>query len=129
MVDKLRDDLNTADFVLLFAFNGVGKTRTSVAFKNRGKAPDTITKDTLYYNAFTEDLFSWENDNDRYLKINEYSSFFAGFKELALEEKIFSFLENYAKIDFKIDYDTEMQNSNCWQINILKLIKHSMKCF
>lgn len=121
LVERLRDDLNTADFVLLFAFNGVGKTRASVAFKNKGKEPDTTTKDTLYYNAFTEDLFSWENDlendNDRYLKINEKSSFFDSLRELALEEKIFNFLENYANIDFKIDYDN-------WRITFSKAIKN-----
>jgi len=121
LVDRLRDDLNTSDFVLLFAFNGVGKTRASVAFKNKGKISDTTTKDTLYYNAFTEDLFSWENDlendNERYLKINENSSFFDGLKELALDDKIFSFLENYANIDFRIDYET-------WRIVFSKVIKN-----
>lgn len=107
---RLRDDLNNAndktDFVLLFAYNGTGKTRLSVEFKNRGKKKDN--RDTLYYNAFTEDLFSWDNDltndSERKFKINSESSFFAGFKELALEEKIFAFLERYADFNFTIDY-------------------------
>jgi hypothetical protein len=104
---RLRDDLNNNDFVLLFAYNGTGKTRLSIEFKNRGKKGDN--RDTLYFNAFTEDLFSWdndlENDTDRKLKINGNSRFFEGFKELALEEKIFAFLERYAEFNFFINYE------------------------
>ncbi|MBA3987219.1 MAG: AAA family ATPase, partial [Flavobacteriales bacterium] len=59
--------------------------------------------------AYTEDLFHWNNDlkNDtqRHLIINRNSRFFEGFRELALEAKIFNFLERYADFDFRIDYD------------------------
>ena len=58
-------------FVLLYAYNGTGKTRLSMAFKDAGKQGDQ--RDTLYFNAFTEDLFTWDNDLDgdsmRVLKI------------------------------------------------------------
>lgn len=103
---KLREDLSSKDFVLVYAYNGTGKTRISIAFKAIGKQGDN--KDTLYFNAFTEDLFYWdndlENDTERILKINAESNFFNGFRELALEEKIFSYLERYADFNFKIDY-------------------------
>jgi hypothetical protein len=111
LVTKLRDDFKSGgnDFILLFAYNGTGKTRLSMEFKEKGKKIKGQDRDTLYFNAFTEDLFSWYNDfdgdNERYLKINSTSEFFSGFKELALEEKIFSYLERYADFDFKIDYD------------------------
>ena len=42
---------------------------------------------------------------ERVLKINADSNFFNGFKELALEEKIFGYLQRYAEFDFKIDYE------------------------
>ncbi|MDX2247916.1 MAG: AAA family ATPase [Bacteroidia bacterium] len=107
LAERLRDDLNSSDFVLLFAYNGTGKTRLSIEFKNRGKKAHQ--RDTLYFNAFTEDLFSWdndlENDRERKLRINPGSKFFEGFKELALEEKIFAYLERYAEFDFRIDYE------------------------
>lgn len=107
LAERLRDDLSTNDFVLLYAYNGTGKTRLSVEFKNKGKKGNN--RDTLYFNAFTEDLFSWDNDLDndteRKLRINSSSKFFDGFKELALEEKIFAFLERYAEFNFFIDYD------------------------
>lgn len=107
LVTRLRDDLNNANYVLLFAYNGTGKTRLSMEFKNVGKRDGS--SDTLYFNAYTEDLFFWDNDlesdTERYLRLNTASRFFSGFKELALEEKIFSYLERYADFDFKIDYE------------------------
>ena len=110
LVQRLRDDFkNGADFVLLFAYNGTGKTRLSMAFKDVGKGRAGTERDTLYFNAFTEDLFSWDNDlagdSQRVLRINAASRFFAGFKDLALEEKIFPYLERYAEFDFRIDYE------------------------
>lgn len=109
LVNKLRDDLAVQDFVILYAYNGTGKTRLSVEFKNKGKHAGNDQRDTLYFNAFTEDLFSWdndlENDTERVLKINANSKFFSGFKELALEEKIFAYLERYADFNFRIDYE------------------------
>jgi len=106
---RLRDDLNNHHFVLLYAYNGTGKTRLSMEFKNISKKrkKDPLT-DTLYYNAFTEDLFHWNNDLDndveRHLIINTQSAFFNGFKELALDEKIFSYLERYADFNFDLDF-------------------------
>ena len=113
VVTRLRDDLRIKDnggfdFVLLFAYNGTGKTRLSMEFKDAGKRKRGIERDTLYFNAYTEDLFSWdndlENDQDRALIINADSKFFDGFKQLALEGRIFSYLERYATFNFKIDY-------------------------
>jgi len=46
--------------IVLFAYNGTGKTRLSMHFKDQGKT--NSPPDTLYYNAFTEDLFYWNND-------------------------------------------------------------------
>lgn len=109
LVERLRDDLSSQDFVLLYAYNGTGKTRLSMEFKEAGKRKRGIARDTLYFNAYTEDLFHWDNDlennAERVLQINSSSKFFDGFKELALEDKIFSYLERYAKFDFKIDYE------------------------
>jgi len=109
LVSRLRDDFKSGrnDFVLLFAYNGTGKTRLSMAFKDAGKKKGG--RDTLYFNAYTEDLFYWDNDlkNDsqRVLRINKDSRFFDGFRELALEEKIFPHHANYADFDFRINYE------------------------
>lgn len=53
---------------LIYAFNGNGKTRLSREFKELvSPKPDPDTdvdyeSKVLYYNAFTEDLFYWDND-------------------------------------------------------------------
>ena len=78
-------------------------------FKNQRKRKRKGAPDTLYFNAFTEDLFVWHNDldddTDRHLTINENSSFFNGLSELALDEPIAGYLSRYADFDFDIDYE------------------------
>ena len=67
---------------LIYAFNGTGKTRLSREFKELIAPKNTEGEDSeedtnfakiLYYNAFTEDLFYWDNDltddQERKLKI------------------------------------------------------------
>lgn len=61
IASKLRDD--AADVQLLYAFNSVGKTRLSVAYKNATKGEDG-THAGVYYNAYSEDLFVWNNDTE-----------------------------------------------------------------
>jgi hypothetical protein len=98
-------------FILLYAYNGTGKTRLAGAFKDEGKQVnedgETTQRDTLYFNAFTEDLFSWqndlENDNERYLTLHPTSQFFAGLEELEMDNRIRPILLNYADFDFKLD--------------------------
>lgn len=110
LATHLRHELENKDHpkkhLLVFAYNGTGKTRLSVAFKDVGK--NNGASDTLYFNAFTEDLFSWDNDLDgdskRLLKINSKSRFFAGLEELEMENRIRPFLHRYADFDFSIDY-------------------------
>lgn len=59
---------------LIYAFNGTGKTRLSRAFKEliapkaegeEAQSSDLEDKKILYYSAFTEDLFYWQNDLER----------------------------------------------------------------
>ena len=98
---------------LIFAHNGTGKTRLSMAFKELGKTYDeegqTTARDTLYFNAFTEDLFSWdndlENDRERVLRMNLDSAFFDGLAELEMENRIRPLLHRYCDFDFSVDYD------------------------
>lgn len=97
---------------LVFAHNGTGKTRLAMAFKDQGKTRDadgTVTaRDTLYFNAYTEDLFSWDNDlahdRDRVLRMNTASAFFDGLAELEMENRIRPLLRRHADFDFQIDY-------------------------
>ena len=109
----LRALLEDKKYVLLFAYNGTGKTRLSAEFKAMGQTSDEETgektADTLYYNAFTEDLFYWdndlENDTERFLKLNSDSRFFSGLRDLEMESRVRPFLHRYADFDFTINYD------------------------
>ena len=56
---RLRSDAQRLPMFLLYAFNRTGKTRLSMAFKDRERRKERQgTPDTLYFNAYTEDLFS-----------------------------------------------------------------------
>lgn len=94
-------------FILLYAYNGTGKTRLSTAFKDMAKQAGQ--PDTLYFNAFTEDLFSWDNDlandRERVLRFNRESSFFNGLNDLEMNVKVGQQLERYADLNFDIDYE------------------------
>ena len=94
------------DFILVFAHNGVGKTRLSMEFKNLGKKEEK--RDTLYFNAFTEDLFDWDNDldedRDRKIKFKARSQFFEGLDGMGLEDIIRPHLHQHVDFDFRIDY-------------------------
>jgi len=104
---ELQNEQDPKKFILLYAYNGTGKTRLSMAFKDLGKNGEE--RDTLYFNAFTEDLFHWDNDLDgdreRYLQLNSESRFFAGLNELEMDNRIRPFLQRYTDFDFVIDYD------------------------
>lgn len=105
----LRQELENKKTILLYAYNGTGKTRLSMAFKDIGKQSEgeDEKRDTLYFNAFTEDLFHWDNDlegdNDRRLTLNAASRFFAGLAELEMDNRIRPLLQRYADFDFRID--------------------------
>ena len=48
---------------LIYAFNATGKTRLSVAYKDATKG-EGGAHTGVYYNAYSEDLFVWDNDSD-----------------------------------------------------------------
>ena len=93
---------------LLYAFNGIGKTRLSRAFRLLidPKQPDVEEESgikVLYYNAFTEDLFYWDNDLDadsnRKLTIrpNNFTNLSLQFlKDQGLDGNITSNFQHYA---------------------------------
>jgi len=106
--DLTGDNRPEKRLILFFAHNGTGKTRLSMEFKEMGKTINP-PRDTLYFNAFTEDLFVWnndlENDTERVLTFNRDSAFFDGLQELEMETKIGSLFQNYVNLSFIIDYD------------------------
>lgn len=72
-LEEIAQELSNSDkkVQLIYAFNGVGKTRLSRVFKDliMPEQEDDVEQEetkvkVIYYNAFTEDLFYWDNDLD-----------------------------------------------------------------
>ena len=61
---KISNDIYESNkkIILVFAFNGTGKTRLSVEYKNLTKNNNSGKHSGVYYNAYSEDLFYWKND-------------------------------------------------------------------
>lgn len=94
--------------VLVFAYNGTGKTRLSYDFAHYGRKEDS-KQHTLYYNAYTEDLFTWKNDfednTENRLIINQDALFVQGLAGYKFEDKLRKYLQIFTDIDFDIQYD------------------------
>ena len=104
------------DIFLIYAFNGTGKTQLSVAYKDICKDGDEHTG--VYYNAYSEDLFQWDNDEENDNKdiklnvvpstINEYHTYLLQtIKDGETEEDIYPIQEKLQiynpKYTFKIN--------------------------
>lgn len=97
------------NILLVYAFNATGKTRLSVAYKDATKDVDG-NHAGVYYNAFSEDIFVWNNDNEndsanmRLLinptRLNEFHSYLT-------EDDIFKKLEPFKpKYDFAFEVNS-----------------------
>jgi hypothetical protein len=103
----LAQELATAKerITLIYAFNATGKTRLSVAYKDATKSKDG-THLGVYYNAYSEDLFTWDNDLENgetniQLDIQKSSlnRFHSSLTEDDIREKLNRFRPNY-RFDF-----------------------------
>lgn len=105
---KIAEELkqNNKKVQLIYAFNGTGKTRLSREFKElispKGfeQHDEEKTYKILYYSAFTEDLFVWDNDletdNHRVLKIqpNTFTDWIL--ETQGLDQKVITNFQRYA---------------------------------
>ncbi|PUZ26735.1 AAA domain-containing protein [Chitinophaga costaii] len=132
---------------LIYAFNGSGKTRLSREFKeliapkelDAEQQEESGTK-ILYYNAFTEDLFYWDNDldadSDRKLKIQPNSFTYWVLREQGQDRNI---VENFQQLtndkltpqfseDFtEVRFSFERGNEN--DTEFVKISKGEESCF
>lgn len=124
---------------LIYAFNGSGKTRLSRVFKElvapkkigdqSGEDADLPRNKFLYYNAFTEDLFYWDNDlesdSEPKLKIqpNTFTDWLiALLKELGEDGNIVANFQRYtgsnANPTFNEEYKKKSKDFNGKEIEI-----------
>lgn len=106
---------------LIYAFNGVGKTRLSREFKDL-VAPKTEVEETeeespikvIYYNAFTEDLFYWDNDLDedtnRKLIIHPNSFTDWIFKDQGQESNVITHFQHYTNEKLTPSFNEDFNN-------------------
>ncbi len=90
--------------ILIYAFNSTGKTKLSVEYKNITKKEDG-SHAGVYYNAYSEDLFRWDNDEENgnenmrleiiESSLNPYFSSIIENPDL-LEEKLAPYLPKYS---------------------------------
>ena len=131
---------------LIYAFNGVGKTRLSREFKEL-VAPKTEGEEAeeekpikvLYYNAFTEDLFYWDNDlkedknRELLIRPNKFTHWVFNeqgqdnnvikhFQHYTNEKLTPRFSEDYNKITFTVD------SGNDGIIDNIKISKGEESC-
>ena len=91
--------------VLIFAFNATGKTRLSVAYKDATKSGDGKHAG-VYYNAYSEDLFVWDNDPENGetniqldIRKSSLNRFHSSLTEDNIRDKLNRFKPNY-RFDF-----------------------------
>lgn len=134
---------------LIYAFNGVGKTRLSRKFKEliAPKAADEADEEpdkkikVLYYNAFTEDLFYWDNDLDEdknrklIIQPNNFTDWVL--KDQGQERNIVTYFQRYINNEkltpnFNADYSEirfSIERGNEQKIDNIKISKGEESCF
>lgn len=120
---QIAETLRNADkkVQLIYAFNASGKTRLSRAFKDlidpktEERADDQHPK-VLYYNAFTEDLFYWDNDllndQDRKLKIQSNAYTKSALVDLGLDQSIVTAFQRYTQPNLTPRFNEEYKTKD-----------------
>lgn len=132
IAQKLKD--NPKKVQLIYAFNGTGKTRLSKEFKEliapkeddeEGEAFAKI----IYYNAFTEDLFYWDNDleNDNEIKLKIHPNTFTKWvlQDQGQDRNIITNFQNFSgsKITPKFSADFSEVNFSLGEEPYIKISK------
>jgi len=108
-IKKVANELVSLDenIVLVYAFNATGKTRLSVSYKDETKKANNDKHSGVYYNAFSEDLFIWNNDEENdgeNLRLTVLESSLSKFHNLVNEEQVREKLKPYnSKYDFRFE--------------------------
>ena len=105
--EKIAKELAGAEepIVLIYAFNATGKTRLSVAYKDATKS-GSGKHAGVYYNAYSEDLFVWDNDPENGetniqldIRKSSLNRFHSSLSEDNIRDKLNRFRPNY-RFDF-----------------------------
>lgn len=98
-LDEIAVALKNADarIILVYAFNATGKTQLCVSYKNATKN-ENGSHTGVYYNAYSEDLFVWNNDEENSgegIRLSVLPSSLSRFHTLLTEDNIRDKLKPY----------------------------------
>lgn len=97
---------------LIYAFNGTGKTRLSTAYKDVARNPETHRQTGVYFNAYSEDLFVWDNDiehSEGKIRLNIVKSSLNELHSFIDEAKVYEKLKPY-KPTFDFEFHSYEDN-------------------
>ena len=115
-INEIANQLKDVDEYIrcVYAFNSTGKTRLSVAYKDITKAENNNKHAGVYYNAYSEDLFDWDNDEDNDnanikldIKRSSLNTFYSLIKEENIQEELSAFNPAY-KFRFNTNENAEI---------------------
>lgn len=120
---EVAETLRVADkkVQLIYAFNASGKTRLSRAFRElidpkTEERDDDYRPKVLYYNAFTEDLFYWDNDltgdTERKLCIQPNSFTRSAFEDLGLDLNVITVFQRYTQPNLTPRFNEEYKTKD-----------------
>lgn len=99
---------DAARIILAYAFNATGKTQLCVSYKNATKNEDG-SHTGVYYNAYSEDLFVWNNDEENAgegIRLSVLPSSLSRFHTLLTEDNIRDKLKPYKpKYGFALNFN------------------------
>lgn len=125
IAQELKD--NNKKVQLIYAFNGNGKTRLSREFKalvspkieiDQEETEDAglENKKILYYNAFTEDLFYWDNDlkEDAKPKLKIHPNVFTKwiFEDQGQDQNVVKFFQHYTDDKLNPSFNSQYTTKN-----------------
>lgn len=120
---EIAETLRDADkkVQLIYAFNASGKTRLSRAFRElidpkTEERDDDYRPKVLYYNAFTEDLFYWDNDltgdTERKLCIQPNAFTRSAFEDLGLDLNVITVFQRYTQPNLTPRFNEEYKTKD-----------------
>lgn len=107
------EEILKENIVLIYAFNGTGKTRLSVDYETYTTEVNSGVHAGVYYNAYTEDLFHWRNDEGTKLNINQSVLNKQHSYIIEAPQKLQEYLDKYyVKYYFELNYNEADYHEN-----------------
>lgn len=122
---------------LIYAFNGTGKTRLSREFTQlitsqplehgHVVAGEAIGHKILYYNAYTEDLFVWDNDAEPKLKIqpNTFTDWILS--DQGQDQQVISYFQHFSNGKLTPRFNAEYMNDEGMRVKAFSEVTFSFQ--